>query len=96
MAIDFSGELCYNSCKLKQGGDTIAESNFEVYRKRAGLRQCDVAEILGISQVSVWQWENGKALPRADKLPAVAKLYGCTIDDLIGKEGQTSAAGGCM
>ena len=72
-----------------KGGDTIAESKFEVYRKRVGLRQCEVAEILGISQVSVWQWENGKALPRADKLPALAELYGCTIDDLIGKEDNT-------
>jgi len=27
-------------------------------------------------------WEIGKSMPRADKLPALAKILGCTISDL--------------
>lgn len=55
-------------------------------RISAGLKQKDVADRLGISQVSVWQWESGVSLPRADKLPAIAELYGCTIDELYGPQ----------
>ena len=42
--------------------------------------------MLGISQVSVWQWENGENLPRADKLAAISELYGCKIDELFREE----------
>ena len=61
-------------------------NRFKAYRISAGLTQKDVADALGISQVSVWQWENDDSMPRADKLPAIAELYGCTVDDLIRKE----------
>ena len=57
-------------------------------RISAGLKQKDVADRLGISQVSVWQWESGVTLPRADKLPAIAELYGCTIDELFDNSGK--------
>ena len=57
-------------------------------RSRAGLSQAAVAEKLGISSASVCQWETGKNLPRADKLPEIAALYGCTVDDLLAKETQ--------
>lgn len=67
------------------GGEIIEMSGFKAYRIKAGLTQKDVAEFFHISQVSVWQWENGN-LPRADKLPAIAELYHCTIDQLLEKE----------
>ncbi|MBR1760904.1 MAG: helix-turn-helix transcriptional regulator [Schwartzia sp.] len=45
--------------------------------------QCEVAKILGVRPSSVSKWENGYAKPRADKLPAIAKLYGCAIEELL-------------
>ena len=63
----------------------MTKTNFKAYRVRAGLTQQDVADAIGVSQVSVWQWENGDNLPRADKLIAISQLYGCTVEDLIGK-----------
>lgn len=63
----------------------MAQNRFRMYRIRAGLTQQDVADVIGVSQVSVWQWENGDNLPRADKLIAISKLYRCTIEDLVGK-----------
>ena len=62
-------------------------TRFEAYRRMAGLTQQDVADFFNISQVSVWQWDNGESFPRADKLTALAELYGCTVDELLGKEG---------
>ena len=64
----------------------MSQTTFKTYRIRAGLTQQDVANIIGVSQVSVWQWENGKCLPRADKLAAIAKLFHCSIDVLIRKK----------
>ena len=62
------------------------QNRFRGLRISAGLTQKEVADYLGISQVSVWQWENNENMPRADKLPAIAKLFGCTVNDLIGAE----------
>ena len=45
--------------------------------------QREVAAILGIEQSSVSKWERGLSKPRADKLPAIAKLYGCSIEELL-------------
>jgi transcriptional regulator with XRE-family HTH domain len=42
-----------------------------------------VAEILGVKESAVSKWELGMAKPRADKLPILAKLYGCTIEELL-------------
>lgn len=45
--------------------------------------QKEVAKALGVGQSAVSKWEKGLAKPRADKLPAIAKLYGCTIEELL-------------
>ncbi|MCX4256474.1 MAG: helix-turn-helix transcriptional regulator [Oscillospiraceae bacterium] len=45
--------------------------------------QGEVAKALGVQQSAVSKWEVGLAKPRADKLPAIAKLYGCTIEELL-------------
>lgn len=52
-------------------------------RERAHLSQADVAAAFGIRQSTVAMWETGANVPRADKLPALAKLYGCTVDELL-------------
>ena len=62
---------------------------FKARRISSGLSQAEFAAKLGISQVSVWQWENEDLNPRADKLPAIARLLGCTIDELLEDSGST-------
>lgn len=57
--------------------------SFKIMRKRAGLTQREVSEALGIPQSTVACWETNRALPRADKLPILAKFLGCTIDELL-------------
>lgn len=58
-------------------------NNIKTLREKAGLKQVDLAGKLKIGQSTVAMWETGEAMPRADKLPALAKLLGCTIDDLF-------------
>lgn len=45
--------------------------------------QSEVAKILGVKGATVSKWECGRSKPRADKLPVIAKLYGCSIDELL-------------
>ena len=59
----------------------------KVLRKAAGIKQVNLAKTLGVGQPSLCAWETGKAQPTADKLRALAKALGCTIDDLFEKDG---------
>ena len=47
------------------------------------LTQKDVARELGVKSTSVSKWECGQAMPTVDKLPALAKLYGCSVEDIV-------------
>lgn len=57
--------------------------NFKAMREKAGLSVIKVACALEISAQSVYQWERDIAKPTTERLLEVAKLYGCTIDDLL-------------
>lgn len=59
-------------------------------RKRVGMTQQGVAQHLGVDRSTVAKWESGDALPRADKLPQIACLYGASIDQLLSKENEKS------
>lgn len=49
----------------------------------AGLTQDNLAERLGVVRTTVAMWETGKSIPRADLLPDLAKILGCSIEDLL-------------
>ena len=51
--------------------------------KRAISTQSEVAAILGVKRATVSKWERGLSKPRVDRLPELAKLYGCTIEELL-------------
>lgn len=55
-------------------------------RKKAGLTQMEVAKALGITDSAVNQWEKKKTFPKTEQLPKLAKLYGCTVDELLREE----------
>lgn len=52
-------------------------------REAKGLTQCQLARAMGVDQTAVSQWERGETLPRADRLPMLAKILGCTVDQLL-------------
>lgn len=43
-------------------------------RESVGLSQSDVSRHLGVSQSSVWRWENGEATPRGYHAAALLAL----------------------
>lgn len=61
-------------------------NKIKVLRENLKISQTKIAEILGVKQSAVSQWETGETIPRADKLPELAKILGCTIDDLFKNE----------
>lgn len=57
-------------------------------RKRAKLKQQELADLLNVERSTVAKWGIGAAYPRASQLPALAKALQCSIDDLY-EEGST-------
>lgn len=60
-------------------------------RTAAGLSQEELARRIGCDRTSVTKWETGMAYPAADKLPKIAAVLGCTIDDLYKAESPAEA-----
>lgn len=58
-------------------------NRFASLRRKAGYTQMEVSEKIGVDQSAVAKWESGAAYPKVDKLPALAKMYSCTIDELL-------------
>jgi len=44
------------------------------HRRRLGLSAADFGRLLGVSAQSIYNWEEGRARPRAKHMPAVAAL----------------------
>ena len=55
-------------------------------RKAAGYTQKYVALELGVKAPSVCAWEKGDGNPKQENLIALAKLYGVSVDYLLGND----------
>ena len=55
------------------------------YREAAGLTQQKTADEIGISLDSIRRYEIGSREPRATELLKMSELFGCTVDELLGK-----------
>lgn len=55
-------------------------------RLSRNMTQDALAEQLGVTRSTIAMWETGKAMPRADKLPELAKILDCEVSDLFEKE----------
>ena len=64
---------------------TLANKLYEL-RKTAGFSQEELAEKLQVSRQAISKWERGEALPDTDNLISIAKLYGVSLDELIGND----------
>jgi transcriptional regulator with XRE-family HTH domain len=60
--------------------------NIAALRHRDGLSQEELGQLIGASQQAVGKWETGVANPGTKKLLAMADVFGCSLDTLIGRE----------
>ena len=61
--------------------------SFKIAREKAGMTQLEAAKVLGVSQPTIACWETGRSNPRFAMLNDIAKLFGCTVDELTAKDG---------
>lgn len=52
-------------------------------REKKDMSQQAVALEIGVERSTVAKWESGKSRPRAELLPKLAKLFGCSIEELL-------------
>ena len=55
------------------------------HRKQRKWTQEELANRLGVERSAVAKWESGKARPQAARLVALAELFGCSVDELLGR-----------
>ena len=53
-------------------------------RKKAGMSQEELADKLDVSRQAVSKWECGDSMPDTDNLITISKLYGISLDELVG------------
>ena len=63
---------------MKQVGKKIL-----VLRKKLNMTQTELADKMDVSFQAVSNWERGNSMPDISKLPQLAELFGCTVDELL-------------
>lgn len=61
-------------------------------RKKSGMSQDTLAEKLEVSRQAVSKWERDEAVPEADKIVRLAKLFGVSTDYLLMEESAPQSA----
>ena len=59
-------------------------NNIKELRKGAGLSQVELAEICGVHQTAVSQWEQGRTNPDIDMLVALTQIFHTSINNIMG------------
>ena len=52
-------------------------------RLERGFTQRYIAYKTGVSQQAVVKWESGETMPAYSRLKTLAKIYDCTVDELL-------------
>lgn len=64
----------------------MAAINFRLaeLRKRKGMTQQELADVIGVSFQTISKWENGTSLPNITILPVISEYFNVSADQLIG------------
>lgn len=63
--------------------DEVKMSRLRMERVKRGWSLEAVAKVIGVSYVSVSNWEQGKAIPAVDSAIKLARLYGLSVYELF-------------
>lgn len=59
-------------------------NNIRDYRRKAGLTQEQLADLMGVTGASVSKWENGQSVPDLTVLVELADYFGVSVDAMLG------------
>lgn len=60
--------------------------NIKELRLKAGLTQVELAKKMNVDQATVSHWESGKHNPLRKMHKKLAKVLGCTVEELLKEE----------
>ena len=52
-------------------------------RKREGFSQSKLADLVGVSFMTIRRWESGEVIPRLDEIKRLADVLHITVDELL-------------
>jgi transcriptional regulator with XRE-family HTH domain len=82
--VAFYSVVNYNkTTKVKEGFLMKLPDKIILLRKKNGWSQEDFAEKLNVSRQAISRWENGTALPDAQNVLQISKLFNVTTDYLL-------------
>lgn len=64
---------------------SIFGDNIKRLRKNKGLKQQEIAELLGVKRNTYSDWENGKTEPKLENVVKIAQIFNTTTDELLGQ-----------
>lgn len=76
--------------KIKEEADAI--NRIKEFRISLGLKQSELANLIGVRQNTLSTWETGRYEPDLDALAKMSELFGRSIDDIIGHRPVNSPA----
>jgi len=59
-------------------------NRIKALRESAQYTQIELARKIGVGQSTIAMWETERSFPRAELLPKIAAILGCTVDELLG------------
>jgi len=62
--------------------------NLMTLRKQRGWSQEELGSQIGVTRQTVSKWEMGQSTPELDKLVELSRLFGLSLDQLVGLEGE--------
>lgn len=62
--------------------------NMRRLRLERGMSQATLAELLQISDITVYNYEAALRWPKAETITAIAKIFGVRVTDLLAEEGE--------
>lgn len=66
-------------------------NNIKQLREAAGLTQYQLAQRMELYPSAVFKWETGRGNPTLENAMKLADLFGCTMDELLGRKSQNTA-----
>jgi len=63
---------------------SLAKNKAKEYRKKEGISQEKLADLLGVTRQSIISIESGKYTPSLELALRMSKLFKCKVEDLFG------------